>query len=523
MGPLSIFPDTAERADWTALVVDDEASVRDLLKDRLELEPGLTALTAATRAEAEAILSTRPVTLLVSDLLLGDDSGVDVIRTAHSVQPEIISILITAHPTVETAITALQCGASDYLIKPFKLEDLALTVRRALEKGRLRRENMQLREQVAVSELIRAIGSTLEIDQLLSLVTSTVRREFKACGVSILMGSGYSDRLELKTLDGDSESLSVPQLRDFLHGRTPATSSVLATGLPVVLGGGQTDMFDGDEPIQEMICQPLIAKGHTIGVLNIVRRANAEPASQGTLRSIEMTAAQAAIAIETSRLYRDLNRSYMDTVSALANAIEFRDPYTRGHTDRVKILAQSIARRMGWGVEQLFDLWMGCTLHDIGKIGVPDSILNKPGPLTSQEMTWMRRHTEFGVKMIEHVPFLKPAVPYVYYHHERYDGSGYPTGLRGTDIPIEGRILAVVDAFDAVTSDRPYRKGRTLDEARRELTDCSGTQFDPAVVDVFLNVLEESGDNLMNDTLRVVRDTFPPDPARLNPFGSRMR
>lgn len=515
---LSIIPAGSDRTEWTALVVDDEAAVRDLLKDRLQLEPGVTALAAATKAEAERILATRPITLLVSDLLLGDDSGVDVIRTAHSIQPEIISILITAHPTVETAITALQCGASDYIIKPFKLDDLALTIRRALEKGRLKRENMQLREQVAVSELIRAIGSTLEIDQLLSLVTGTVRREFKACGVAILMGGGGAP-LKLKALDGDAEALSAAPLHDFLHGRTPATTSVLATGLAVVLGGGQTDMFNGGEPLQELISQPLIAKGHIIGVMNIVRRGNAEPCSQGTLRSIEMTAAQAAVAIETSRLYHDLNRSYMDTVSALANAIEFRDPYTRGHTDRVKVLARAIAQRMGWGVEQLFDLWMGCTLHDIGKIGVPDSILNKPGPLTSQEMNWMRRHTEFGVKMIENVPFLKPAVPYVYYHHERYDGSGYPTGLMGMDIPIEGRILAVVDAFDAVTSDRPYRKGRTLDEARRELETCSGTQFDPTVVDVFLHVLAENGSALPGDSLHPPDDGFPAGSGRIDIVG----
>lgn len=487
-----------EQPIWTALVVDDEPSVRELLGDWLELQPGLKVVTAGSLAEAERVLTGQPVSLLVTDLILGKDSGVDVIRLAYTAQPNIVSILITAHPTVETAVTALQSGAFDYLIKPFRMEQLSVTVRRALEKGRLRRENMHLREQVAVSEVIRAIGSTLKLDQILSMVVETVRREFYASAASILLRTGGRGNLELKALEGDAITMSAASLKDFLHGRTPATQAVLATARPVLLGGHQTDMFDAGTRAQDLICQPLITKGHCIGVLNIVRKPGAGSCSEGTLRSIEMTAAQAALAIENSRLYNDLYRSYLDTVSALANAIEFRDPYTRGHTDRVKVLAQAIASKMGWGVERLFDLWMGCTLHDIGKIGVPDSILNKPGPLTPDEQRQMKRHTEIGAKMIEGVPFLKPAMPYIYYHHERFDGAGYPTGLVGRDIPIEGRILAVVDAFDAVTSDRPYRDGRSLEEAKSELLSCSGAQFDPEIVDLFISILDDRGVITMN-------------------------
>jgi response regulator RpfG family c-di-GMP phosphodiesterase len=495
------------------LVVDDEPSVRELLGDWLELHPGLKVVSAGSLAEAERVLTGQPVSLLVTDLLLGKESGVDVIRLAHTVQPDIVSILITGHPTVETAISALQSGAYDYLIKPFRMEQLSATVRRALEKGRLRRENMHLREQVAVSEVIRAIGSTLKLDQILSMVVETVRREFYASAASILLRTGSRDNLELKAIEGDAVTMTTSSLKEFLHGRTPTTQGVLTTGRSVLLGGHQTDMFDEGNRTQDLICQPLITKGHCIGVLNIVRKPGAGSCSEGTMRSIEMTAAQAALAIENSRLYNDLYRSYLDTVSALANAIEFRDPYTRGHTDRVKVLAQAIASKMGWGVERLFDLWMGCTLHDIGKIGVPDSILNKPGPLTPDELRQMKRHTEIGAKMIQGVPFLKPAMPYVYYHHERFDGTGYPTGLAGTDIPIEGRILAVVDAFDAVTSDRPYRDGRSLDEAKAELLSCSGAQFDPEIVDLFLTIIDDRGITSMSGFDPVPTHSGQPDPA----------
>ena len=492
----STCPD--EQPLWTALVVDDEPSVRELLSDWLELQPGLKVLSVGSLGEAERVLTGQSVSLLVTDLILGDESGVDVIRFAHTVQPDIVSILITAHPTVETAVTALQSGAYDYLIKPFKMEQLSATVRRALEKGRLCRENMHLREQVAVSEVIRAIGSTLELDQILSMVVETVRREFCASAASILLHTGSRDNLELKAIGGDPQALGAGASKEFLHGRTPTTQAVLSNGRPVLLGGHQTDMFDSATRTQDLVCQPLTSKGQCIGVLNIVRKPNAGTCSEGTMRSIEMTAAQAALAIENSRLYNDLYSSYLDTVSALANAIEYRDPYTRGHTDRVKVLAQAIASKMGWGVERLFDLWMGCTLHDIGKIGVPDSILNKPGPLTAEEVVQMKRHPEIGAKMIEGVPFLKPAMPYIYYHHERFDGQGYPTGLAGDNIPIEGRILAVVDAYDAVTSDRPYRRGRSLEEAKGELRSCAGVQFDPAIVEMFIGILDDRGVTAMD-------------------------
>lgn len=474
----------------TVLVVDDDPMLRRLLRDCLDQEMGLRVVDTGDAQEAERILATQSVALLICDLMLDGASGVDVIRAGHTHQPDLVSILVTGFPTVETAVEALQLGVDDYLLKPFKLQQLMSTVRRALERGRLRRENMQLREQVAISELVRAIGSTLELDQLLSMVVATARREFSALAASILLRGGSRAGLQMQVMDGERGLADNPGYLDFLSGSTLPVQSAMATGRAVLLSGQQTDMFDSDQREHDMICQPLIAKGSVIGVLNIIRKPTAGPCGEGTLRSIEITAAQAAIAIENSRLYRNLHNAYMDTVSALANAIETRDPYTRGHTDRVKVLAQAIARRMGWGVEQLFDLWIGCTLHDIGKIGVPDHILKKPGPLTPEEFALMRRHPEIGATIIQGVPFLKPAVPYVYYHHERYDGKGYPTGLSGESIPIEGRILSVVDTFDAVTSDRPYRQAGSWEHACRELVACAGTQFDPNIVEIFISVLE---------------------------------
>lgn len=173
------------------------------------------------------------------------------------------------------------------------------------------------------------------------------------------------------------------------------------------------------------------------------------------------------------------------TVGALANAIEARDPYTRGHTDRVSKMAVVICEAMGWNREQLRVAQMGALLHDIGKIGVPDAILLKPGRLEPLEMERMRAHPTIGANILQGIDELRPAVPFVIAHHERWDGRGYPNRLEHEQIPIEGRILAIADAFDAMTSARPYRAPLPLDEAASEIQSCAGSQFDPKVAAVF--------------------------------------
>ncbi len=206
---------------------------------------------------------------------------------------------------------------------------------------------------------------------------------------------------------------------------------------------------------------------------------------------LTILSSSAASTIVNRRLYNELQRSYLEAIRGLANAIEARDQYTAGHTDRVCRLASLIASEMGWSQAQLHNLTMGCTLHDIGKIGVPDSILSKPGPLSSEERDAMQRHPEVGLKIIGEIDLFRPAVSYIMAHHEWYDGTGYPKKLAGEAIPIEGRLLAVADTFDAIMSDRPYRRGRSFMTAVSELVRFKGTQFDPEIVDWFLKVLRE--------------------------------
>ncbi len=187
----------------------------------------------------------------------------------------------------------------------------------------------------------------------------------------------------------------------------------------------------------------------------------------------------------------DTRTAHLQTIVMLTNVIETRDPYTAGHVDRVRRLALSLGFALDWNTEEIAILEFGAILHDIGKIIVPRSVLTKAEPLNDEEWEVIRQHPQVGAQMLEGVDHLRPAIPYVLYHHEWWNGGGYPFGLKGTDIPPEGRLLAIVDAFDAMTSDRPYRKGLSVADALVETRKNSGVYFDPEMADVFLKTYKE--------------------------------
>jgi putative nucleotidyltransferase with HDIG domain len=191
------------------------------------------------------------------------------------------------------------------------------------------------------------------------------------------------------------------------------------------------------------------------------------------------------LVFQLERKNAQLAQAYLDTLNAVVNTLEARDPYTRGHTERVTRLAKALARKMGLSEEELFTIEIGALLHDVGKIGVPDAILRKPGILDPDETLEIREHPSKGTQILSNISYLEAAIPCVLHHHERYDGKGYPERIAGEAIPLPGRIISVADAFDAMTSDRPYRRRRTPARALAELIRHSGRQFDPAVVAAF--------------------------------------
>ena len=186
-----------------------------------------------------------------------------------------------------------------------------------------------------------------------------------------------------------------------------------------------------------------------------------------------------------------IGQAYLETVTVLANAIEGRDFYTRGHVDRVTTYALHLARELRWPPNHLRILELGARLHDIGKIRVPDDILNKPGPLNDEEWAIMKKHPSMGARVLRGISHLQPAMPYILYHHERWDGTGYPEGLKGREIPIEARLLAIVDVYDAITTRRPYHPAQSNHDVVEILNTESGKHFDPDLLPIFINIIGE--------------------------------
>ena len=186
-----------------------------------------------------------------------------------------------------------------------------------------------------------------------------------------------------------------------------------------------------------------------------------------------------------------IGQAYLETVTVLANAIEGRDYYTRGHVDRVTTYALRLANELRWPPDHIRILELGARLHDIGKVRVPDHILNKPGSLNDEEWAVMKKHPSIGARILRGISHLRPAMPYILYHHERWDGTGYPEGLKGREIPIEARLLAIVDVYDAITTKRPYHPGKNTQEVIELIRSESGKHFDPDLVPIFIKLIEK--------------------------------
>jgi putative nucleotidyltransferase with HDIG domain len=211
--------------------------------------------------------------------------------------------------------------------------------------------------------------------------------------------------------------------------------------------------------------------------------------------------------VQLREALQQIERSYEVTLQALGAAIDLRDNETAGHSQRVCRYSLEIAQALGWSEKQLSGLARGAYLHDIGKLGIPDGILLKPGPLSTDERTVMQRHVEIGFNLVADIPFLAGAAEIILTHHERYDGSGYPCGLKGDDILPSARIFAIADSFDAITSDRPYRRASSFESGRAIIRNCSGTQFDPQAVNAFLAIDEAVWPAIANDQRQLAKSS----------------
>ena len=327
------------------LIVDDEEMVSNVIVRKLTRE-GYACLTARNGREALNLFYKNSFSLIISDIKMPEMDGIELLKKVKALDPNMMVIMVTAFPDLDLAVEAMRLGASDFISKPITLDLMALSVRNALEKKRLKEE-------------IEAYHRNLE---------------------------GLVEERTLKL----------------------------------------------------------------------------------------------------QQAYRILKKAHLDSVKVLAEAIDAKDPYTLGHSDRVSKMSLRIASHLGFAQDRLESLEYGALLHDIGKIGIKDEVLQKQGALSPKEYEYIQEHPLIGVKIVEGIDFFKDKAPIIRHHHEHFNGDGYPDGLAGEAIPLGARIIAVPDAFDAMSSMRPHRNAMALEEVLLELQRHRGKQFDPEVLDIFL-------------------------------------
>ncbi len=375
---------------------------------------------------------------------------------------------------------------------------------------------------IGLYDIVRSLNSIIHLDKLLEQIATSAVEMIEAKAGAILLVDPSGTHLTFEVATGQAskslKGVAVPMSERSIIGL------VVKTGKPYIENDAQrSPNFSGIVDKQtgyktgKLVCVPLKVQERITGAVEVLDKISGRNFDEDDVKLLEALADVAAVAIENVRLYEEaqqraqelaqayegLQKTYQGTLQALTGLLDARDTATHGHSNRVVAFTLRLARAMGiTDQKRLRVLEQGALLHDVGKIGVPDAILRKPGPLTDEEWTQMRAHPEIGYRMLKDIEFLKEALVVVRYHHEHWDGSGYPAHLSEENIPIEARVFAVVDAFDAITSERPYSKARTYEQAAAIIHKASGQIFGPSIVRAFLSVPKEDWSRIREDLAR---------------------
>jgi len=487
------------------LVVDDEKVIREILSDFLTME-GFLVRTVEDGEAAIAELERRSYNLVISDLKMPKMGGLELLEAINRHNLNVLTVIMTGFGTVETAIEAMKKGAYDYILKPFKVEEVVHIVQRGLDRQRLQMENIRLKEALSLYKISEAISQSLSLDHILELITDSTLEEMQADVVTLLLEDEpgaeiYRERIRRNRTTVGEEPLGELNVQEIL--------AYARQDLPLLAQGVKAHPFFLRPPRQPRIVSfcsiPLTVRNKVVGMLNAFSFTRGYKFTEGQRKMLAIMGSRAAVSIENARLYENLLRSNQDleaanqsleenfrqTILAFAQALEENDRYTRGHSERVTNYSRMIAEGLCMSQPEIETVVQAALMHDIGKIGIRYEKLNKPGQLTPEERNMFRRHPEKGKRILEPIPFLRQLIPGCFCHHEHFDGSGYPQGLKAEAIPLLGRIIAVGDTYDAMTTDRAYRQALPHEAAVAELRRCAGTQFDPKLVEAFLREIEK--------------------------------
>lgn len=476
------------------LVIDDEEFILQLSRDILT-KINYEVATVSDGNEGIRLLENGKFDLLLTDIKMPKVDGLEVIRKVRSGNKEIPIIVITGHGTLDIAISALQLGAQGFILKPFTPSALGTAVAEALEKTRLLAENIRMRALMPLFEVSREIISETDPKRLLKLILEIAVKETRAERAFLCLIDEDTGRIDME----EDYGLSPAFHSNFKEKYSGKIAEIISKKKKSFSSASEVKLSSGFEEILQIegvsssICTPLTVRGNDIGILCMGRLGSEHPFTVSEVELVSVLSGQAAAAIENARLYEKLEQSYLSMIVTLSGVVEARDLNTDKHMKDIAEYSVEIARQMELPDNDIENIRKAALLHDLGKICVPDNILMKADKLSESEMDIIKKHPVNGAKIIESVEPIKHAREIIRHHHEFFDGSGYPDGLKGGTIPLGARIIAVADAFGAMTTNRPYRNALSINEAIKELRKFSGTQFDPDIVKIFISILHEHG------------------------------
>ena len=499
------------------MVVDDEPSVRQAIAQYLSGE-GFEVLEAANAFDALTLIhGLENIDGVIVDINMPGMDGLEFIRRVKQRDRTIVAVVITGLPSMSVIIEAMKAGASDFLAKPFKLSNLQVAIERLTRERRILLQNLLLTEEVKAKKTIEEINARLErkikeqvilfkISDTLGKVKSM--RELYQKVVSLACSLTETPQACFWVVNRELNKLLLmgaigeyPRAWDEIDidGSDLPCARVIKEGLPIVLIGdalkqpAAPNQSESGIPARDQIFVPFTMRDEVFGVLSVSRPKIQKPLGEEALFLLHLLAERTSLTVENLLLYESVALNLHSTLKALVRSLEAKDPYTKEHSRRVTDLSLRLAAHLGCTSIERDSLMFAGPLHDIGKIGVRDQILLKKGRLTREEYEIIKTHPVIGEEIVGNLGIVPMEKSIIRHHHERWDGHGYPDGLKGDDIPYLARIMSVADVFDAITTDRPYRKAASWHEALAEIKNNRGSQFDPKLVDAFEDLFMEKG------------------------------
>ncbi len=507
------------------LFVDDEESILEIASEYF-CSRGYQVITAKTGLEALKFIKTGKIDCCFTDINMPEMSGLELVRQIKLIDNTIPVIVITGYPSMDNVIHTLKNGVVDFLIKPVNLKQMEICLRRVLREQRIFIENMLLKKEVKKKAQLEKINNELlsKVDEL--NILNKIMIDFNSINsshdvfkriveialevtkadksVSYIIAEGQDRPFEITASVSDHKNRHIKKsenISGFCVGSNADENEALslfimenvADKLPLIISKNNGDCGLPVD-IHSFMMVPMKIKDNVFGVLVAYKNKDVKDEfyfNEKDLYYLSFMAQTASYTLENLALYENIYENLFSTIYAFVKALEARDLYTQQHSERVAALSVVIAKEMGCSQDDIYVLECAARLHDIGKIGIRDDILLKPGKLTDKEFKIIMEHPNIGANIVGQLGLWNKERQIIKSHHERYDGTGYPDGLKQEDIPLLARILSLADAYDSMVSDRAYRKKMEESDVLKILKEGSGTHFDPKVVDIFFKLYNE--------------------------------